>query len=341
VTDETTAAPIGVGMVGYAFMGAAHSQAWRTAPRFFDLPLTPEMRVLGGRDAAAVKAAADRLGWRDTATSWQDLVHRDDVDLVDVCTPGHTHAEIAIAALEAGKHVLCEKPFTANADEAEDVAAAAAGSGLVVMEAFHSQHHPSWARLRELLAEGAVGDVVSAEADFCVEIADRSDIRWQESMGGGALMDLGVYPLRFLTHVLGAPTVRSAEAVEVDGVDASIVVHLDLPGGVDGTVRASMVQSEDHQVRARITGTAGTINVEAPYAPQNGGRIVVERDGETREEPVDPTGSYVWMLRSFADAVLRGGDPVSGTTQAVAAMRLVDDAYRAAGMRPRQPAPLA
>ncbi|WP_454050620.1 Gfo/Idh/MocA family protein [Cellulomonas sp. Marseille-Q8402] len=300
-----------------------------------------EVTAIAARDRSRAEEMAERDGIPRVLDDYDALLADPDVDAVYVPTPAALHGVWVLRAIAAGKHVLCEKPFTANAAEAEDVAAAAAGSGLVVMEAFHSQHHPSWARLRELLAEGAIGDVVSAEADFCVEIADRSDIRWQESMGGGALMDLGVYPLRFLTHVLGAPTVRSAEAVEVDGVDASIVVHLDLPGGVDGTLRASMVETEDQRAWARITGTAGTITVHAPYAPQNGGRIVVERDGASTEEPVDPTGSYVWMLRSFADAVLHGGDPVSGTTQAVAAMRLVDDAYRAAGMAPREPAPLA
>src|SRR5688500_17567215 len=107
-------------------MGAAHSQAWRSAPRFFDLPLQPRMAVLCGRDAGRVDEAADRLGWDEGATSWQDVVARDDVDLVDVCTPGDTHAEIAIAALEAGKHVLCEKPLANSVEEAEAMAAAAA-----------------------------------------------------------------------------------------------------------------------------------------------------------------------------------------------------------------------
>lgn len=300
-----------------------------------------EVTAIAARDRSRAQETADAEGIPRVLDDYDALLADPDVDAVYVPTPAALHGVWMLRAIAAGKHVLCEKPFTANAAEAEDVEAAAAGTGLVVMEAFHSQHHPSWARLRELLAEGAIGEVTSAEADFCVEIADRGDIRWQESMGGGALMDLGVYPLRFLTHVLGAPTVRSAEAVEVDGVDASIVVHLDLPGGVEGTVRASMVASEDQSVRARIVGTTGTITVHSPYGPQNGGRIVVEHaDGRVVEEPVDPTASYVWMLRSFADAVLRGGDPVSGTAQAVAAMRLVDDAYRAAGMAPREPAPL-
>ncbi len=114
------AEPLRIGMVGYAFMGAAHSQAWRTAPRFFDLPLQPDMAVLCGRNPEAAAAAAQRMGWRHTETDWKALLGRDDVQLIDVCTPGDTHAEIAIAALEAGKHVLCEKPLANTVDEAKN-----------------------------------------------------------------------------------------------------------------------------------------------------------------------------------------------------------------------------
>src|SRR3954468_22147866 len=106
---EQDARPLGVAMIGYAFMGAAHSQAWRTAHRFFDLPLTPELTALAGRNAAAAQQAADKMGWLSVETDWRRLVERDDIDLIDICTPGDTHAEIAIAALQAGKHVLCEK----------------------------------------------------------------------------------------------------------------------------------------------------------------------------------------------------------------------------------------
>lgn len=116
---------LSVGMVGYAFMGAAHSQAWRNAPRFFDLPLRPRMSAVAGRDEARVAAAATQFGWESTETSWRALVDRDDIDLIDVCTPGDTHAEIAIAALEAGKHVLCEKPLAMSVAEAKELAALA------------------------------------------------------------------------------------------------------------------------------------------------------------------------------------------------------------------------
>src|SRR6188508_1405137 len=121
----STRPTLAVGMVGYAFMGAAHSQAWRTAPHFFDLPLTPAMQVVCGRDAARVAEAAERLGWAETETDWHRLLERPDVDLVDICTPGDTHAEIAIAALAAGKHVLCEKPLANTVAEAVAMAEAA------------------------------------------------------------------------------------------------------------------------------------------------------------------------------------------------------------------------
>ena len=125
--DKPPARPtLGVGMVGYAFMGAAHAHAWRTAPRAFDLPVHLTMAALCGRDAAAVHAAAGRLGWAAAETDWRALISRDDVELVDVCTPGDLHAEIAVAALDAGKHVLCEKPLANTVAEAEAMATAAA-----------------------------------------------------------------------------------------------------------------------------------------------------------------------------------------------------------------------
>ena len=116
---------LAVGMVGHAFMGAAHSQAWRSAPRFFDLALTPSMTVVCGRDATRAAEAAAHLGWAESESDWRRVVARDDVDLVDICTPGDSHAEIAIAALEAGKHVLCEKPLANSVAEAEAMTEAA------------------------------------------------------------------------------------------------------------------------------------------------------------------------------------------------------------------------
>src|SRR4051794_41475509 len=151
-----------VGLVGYAFMGAAHSQAWRTAPHSFDLPLRPELTVLAGRDAARVADAAERLGWSGTETDWHRVIERDDVDLVDVCTPGDTHAGIAVAALEAGKHILCEKPLANSVAEAEamaEAAAKAAARGGRAMVGFTYPRGPAIGPARRLVPQGGPGGI--------------------------------------------------------------------------------------------------------------------------------------------------------------------------------------
>src|ERR671912_2908628 len=126
-------AEIGVGLVGYKFMGRTHSNAYRQVARFFDVDPTPRMRAICGREEAAVKAAAESLGWEEYETDFRKLVARDDIGLVDVSTPGFTHKEIAIAALEAGKHVLCEKPLANTLDEAREMVDAARRPGTVNM----------------------------------------------------------------------------------------------------------------------------------------------------------------------------------------------------------------
>lgn len=200
-----------VGMIGYAFMGAAHSQAWRTAPRFFDLPLQPRMAVLCGRDAGRVTEAADRLGWDEGATSWQDVVARDDVDLVDVCTPGDTHAEIAIAALEAGKHVLCEKPLANSVEEAEAMAAAAAraaGDGVRAMVGFTYRRVPAIALARTLVSEGRLGEVRHVRAQYLQDwlVDPETPLSWRldkARAGSGALGDIGAHVVDLTQHIVG------------------------------------------------------------------------------------------------------------------------------------------
>ncbi len=202
---------LGVGMVGYAFMGAAHSQAWRTAPHVFDLPLQPGMAVLCGRDAAAVGAAARRLGWAATEKDWHALVKRDDVQLVDVCTPGDLHAEIAIAALEAGKHVLCEKPLANTLAEAEAMAAAAARAasrGVRSMTGFNYRRVPAVALARKLVADGRIGRIRHVRASYLQDwLVDASfPLTWRqprERAGSGALGDLGAHIVDLAQYLVG------------------------------------------------------------------------------------------------------------------------------------------
>lgn len=202
---------LGVGMIGYAFMGAAHSHAWRTAGRFFDLPYTVDRAVLAGRDPVAAAAAADRLGWSSVETDWRRVVERDDVQLVDVCTPGDTHAEIAIAALEAGKHVLCEKPLANTVAEAAAMAAAAekaAAGGVRSMVGFNYRRVPALALARRLVAEGRLGEVRHVRAaylqDWIVDPAFPLVWRLQrDRAGSGALGDIGAHIVDATQYVTG------------------------------------------------------------------------------------------------------------------------------------------
>jgi predicted dehydrogenase len=198
-------------MVGYAFMGAAHSHAWRTAPRFFDLPLQPRLAAVCGRDQAKVVAAASRFGWDSTETSWQALVEHDDIDLVDVCTPGDTHAEIAIAALEAGKHVLCEKPLANTVEEAVAMtraAEAAAANGVRSMVGFTYRRVPAIALARQLVQEGRIGEIRHIRAQYLQDWITDPDfpLVWRlqkEHAGSGALGDIGAHIIDLTQHITG------------------------------------------------------------------------------------------------------------------------------------------
>ncbi|MDQ1053908.1 putative dehydrogenase [Arthrobacter sp. SORGH_AS 212] len=193
--------PLRIGMAGYAFMGAAHSHAWRTAPRFFDLPLVPELTALAGRNADAAAAAAAKLGWSSTETDWRRLIERDDIDLIDICTPGDTHAQIAITALEAGKHVLCEKPLANTVEEAERMAAAArsaATRGVYAMCGYSYRRTPALALAKRMVDSGRLGTIRHVRAQYLQDwLSDaNAPMTWRldrSRSGSGALGDIGAH----------------------------------------------------------------------------------------------------------------------------------------------------
>jgi predicted dehydrogenase len=200
-----------VGMIGYAFMGAAHSVAWRTVNRVFDLPARVRMTAICGRDAAQVEAAADRLGWAESMTDWRALIARDDIDVIDICTPGDSHAEIAIAALEAGKHVLCEKPLANTVAEARTMVAAAVtarASGVRSMVGFNYRRVPAVAYMRELIRSGRLGTVRHVRAVYLQDwiVDPQFPLVWRlqkEKAGSGALGDIGAHIVDLTQFVTG------------------------------------------------------------------------------------------------------------------------------------------
>ena len=210
-TENGAGAPLRVAMIGHAFMGAAHSQAWRNAHRFFDLPLTPVMQVVVGRDAGRAAHAADKFGWTESATDWREVVARDDIDLVDICTPGNTHHEIALAALAAGKHVLCEKPLANSVAEAEEMSAAAEAAvarGVYAMCGFTYRRVPALTLARELVAEGRLGTIRQVRAQYLQDWLSDADApltwRMDKSLAGsGALGDIGAHVIDAAQWITG------------------------------------------------------------------------------------------------------------------------------------------
>ncbi|MEU8324292.1 Gfo/Idh/MocA family oxidoreductase [Nonomuraea sp. NPDC048881] len=201
----------GVGMVGYAFMGRTHSQAWRNVDAFFDLPLRPAMVALAGRNPEATEQAAAKLGWAHAETDWKRVLDRDDVQIVDICTPGDSHAEIAIAALAAGKHVICEKPLANSVAEAEEMAAAAraaAGRGVRAMVAFNYRRVPAIALARRFVAEGKLGQIRHVRAQYLQDWIVDPDfpLVWRlqkDKAGSGALGDIGAHIIDTAQYVTG------------------------------------------------------------------------------------------------------------------------------------------
>ncbi|GAB3596820.1 Gfo/Idh/MocA family oxidoreductase [Angustibacter peucedani] len=251
---------LGVGMVGYAFMGAAHSQAWRNAPAFFDLPVHPAMNVLCGRDTAAAGETARKFGWRDVVGDWKELLRRDDVQLVDVCTPGDTHAEISIAALEAGRHVLCEKPLANSVAEAQamvDAAEAAAAQGVRSMVGFTYRRVPAIALARQLVQQGRLGTIRHVRAQYLQDwLSDpASPLSWRlqkERAGSGALGDIGAHVVDLVQHVTGLDVTSVTAALETFVTERPLPVEQGQLGGRGGTETGEVTVDDAAVFLARL-----------------------------------------------------------------------------------------
>lgn len=296
-----------------------------------------EVTAVAAREPERAVAFAREHGIPRALRSYEEIVDDPAVDAVYVPTPAALHGHWTRRAIAAGKHVLCEKPFTANAEEAEAIAELAESSGLVVMEAFHSRYHPMWTRMSELVDSGVLGRLHTARAEFTVPHADTTDIRWQPDLGGGALMDLGCYPVRLLRHLFGEPEVTGAQIRDMDGVDASTTAWLAFAGGVSGEVVAIMEGVGGHAAQLRVSGSAGTLEVRMPYHPYLYGELTLTTESGVVVEPGDPRTTYSFQLEAFRDAVTVGGPNLTDAREATKTMGVIDAIYRAGGLRPRTP----
>lgn len=288
---------------------------------------------VAARDPARAESFAAEWAIPAVARDYQALCEADDVDVVYVATPAALHHRWTLAALAAGKDVLCEKPLAANANQAAEMVAAAAQAGRRLIEAYHWRYHAVAGRIAELTA--GLGRLQRVEGVFALPDMADGDIRWDLSLGGGSLMDLGCYPVQWVRFVTGEePTVVAAEAtVGPPGVDAAMVAELVFPSGATGQIRSSMRGGSEREIGLTVTGERGRLEVLNPLAPQQGNQLVLGRHRET--VPAEPS-SYDAQLAAVVTA-LRAGTPVpTEGADSVATMAVIDACYLAAGLELRR-----
>jgi predicted dehydrogenase len=297
-----------------------------------------EVVAVAARDRDRAAAFATKHGVGRVVGSYEELVADPDIDAVYNPLPNGLHGRWTLAALAAGKHVLCEKPFTANAAEARTVADAVP-DGTIVMEAFHYRYHPVFRRARQLLDEGAVGTVTRIETWLCFPLPKFSDIRYRLDLAGGAAMDAGCYAIHMARHLAGAePEVVSATAkLHAPGVDRAMQADLRFDGGVSARVTCSMWSRRLLHVGFRVTGDAGELRVFNPVGPNFYHRISVRGAAGRRVEHLSRRPTYEFQLEAFCRAVAGGEPPITDVADAIANMEVIDAVYRHAGLAPRQP----
>lgn len=323
-------------MLKFGTLGAA-----RITPPALIAPCKDEpgasVHVVAARSRARAEEFAATHDIPNVVDSYQGVADHRDINAVYIPLPITAHKEWTLKALAAGKHVLCEKSFAANASEAREMAEAAAGSGLTLMDAFHYRYHPLFRRAKEIYNSGVLGKILEIEAVFDVAITDTSDIRMMYETGGGVTMDIGCYPLSWARHITDAePTeVKARAEVGPPDVDVYLETQMMFPGDIRATTSGDMRSAAKFRAFIKVTGAGGTMMVNNPVAPHMGSSIEITLGGKTTTQPFDKRPSYSYQLDAFIDAVENGTEPLTGPDDAVKQMELIDRCYEAAGLKLR------
>lgn len=293
---------LGWGILGTARINRRLIPPLRVSPR-------NRLRAVASRDADRAAAYAREWGIERAYGSYQELLEDAEIDAVYVPLPNHLHAEWAVRAARAGKHVLCEKPLALTVAQVDAMAAAAREGGVVLTEAFMYRHHPQTLRIKQLVDEGAVGEPRFVRGSFSFALTRPGDVRLDPTMGGGAVWDVGCYPVSFTRFVLGAEPVEVVGHATLGptGIDESFAGQMVFPGGVLAQFDCSF--RAPYRTRMEIVGAEGRIVVPEPWVPGAGEPLRITR-GE-KEEPlsVDGEDRYRLEIEDLADAALRGQPP--------------------------------
>jgi len=324
------------GRLRIGILGAA-----RIAPMALVRPArsVPEAAVLAvaARDEARARRFAARHGIPRVHRGYAELLADPEIDAVYNPLPNSLHCEWSIRALEAGKHVLCEKPLASNADEARRMTEVASRAGRVLVEAFHWRYHPLAERMKAIVESGELGRVRHVEASCCFPLLLPGDIRYRLDLAGGALMDAGCYPVSIVRHLAGAePEVVSAAArLASPEVDRWMRAELRFADGRTGRITCSLFSAAWLRVEARVIGDEGEMRVLNPIAPHFFHRLRVRTRRRRSAERVAGDATYTHQLRAFVRAVRTGERIPTDGAHGVANMVVIDAIYRKAGLRPR------
>jgi len=323
----TNPSPLRIGILGAAKV------AWYAAilPSWF----VPEVQIasVAARDQKRAKRFAALWRIPRVHATYESLLADPEIDAIYNPLPNGLHAEWTIRALRAGKHVLCEKPFASNANEAMQMAQAAQESGKVLSEAFAYRNHPLAARMKEIVTN-ELGVIKKIEARFQFLLLNPSNVRWRYDLAGGALMDAGCYPLSMLRYLMGAePKVLSAQSkLARPQVDSRTEAHLEFPSGAQAHVVCDMLSPRMFDSFLHVKGERGEMKVIGAFQPSWGHWLTLRTEKTSWRGMVRGKNMYAQQLRNFANAI-RGGTLLStNPNDAVNNMRLIDSIYEAAGL---------
>lgn len=299
----------------------------------------PEVSIVAvaSRNPARAQAYAHKHRIPEVIASYDELIARPDIDAVYIPLPNSLHCHWTIKALEAGKHVLCEKPLASNAQEAQQMANVAEQSGRVLMEAVHTCYHPLTKRMMEIMASGDLGKIQHIEIWMCFPILDRRNIRYHYDLAGGTTMDEGPYTIHLLLFLGGAyPEVTQARArLASPQVDRWMTADFRFANGCSGRMTCALFSSAILRLAVRVRGELGEMSVLNPFFPHIYHRLKVRTRQGTLLERVAGESTYFYQLRAFADSVLRDAPLLVPPTASVQAMQVIDAIYKKAGLRMR------
>ena len=296
----------------------------------------PHARVvaIAARDKQRAQEFARWHGVSKVCENYQSVIEDASSNAFYNPLPISMHREWTIKALEAGKHVLCEKSFASNAEEAKEMVEVASRCGLVVMDAFHYRYHPVFKRAKEVLESGELGAILHIEAAFHVPVTSRDDIRMDYSLGGGVTMDIGCYPISWVRHLTGEePEVTRAVAIEgPKNVDTQLEADFLFPSGITAKVSGDMREGVKFRMEFRVVGEKGTLHLQNPLVPQNGHSMEVLVEGDKRIETLDRRPTYSYQLDAFLEAVESGASLYTDGDDAIKQMQAIDKCYEHSGL---------